>query len=161
MDRKPWMCDDAVNFLASIVVGARVFEYGGGGSSLWLMERAREVVTVDHSSTWAARITKEGQGDVEVILQPDLEKYPREIEGRGEFDVVIVDGRERNECIGAALETVAVQGWVVLDDSERSAYAESKALLGGWRSVVKEGMKSGSLPGQIVKTQTTFYQKPR
>jgi hypothetical protein len=158
----PWMCSEAVIRLEQIVTSARVFEYGSGTSTLWLCNRAHEVVTVEHSPRWAWQVCRGAVGahNLLIVLQRDLERYPHEIEQRGEFDVVIVDGRERVRCIEIAREHVVPEGWLVLDDSERQGYRDGIALLADWPVTVVEGRKAGSKPGQIVHTQTTFYRRP-
>ena len=45
--RQPWWNYTAVNFVETrLRAGARVFEYGGGASTLWLLDRAARVTTI-------------------------------------------------------------------------------------------------------------------
>jgi len=51
--RLPWLTIRAVDFLnREVRSGFRVFEYGGGGSTLFWNSRVKSVVTVEHDSSW-------------------------------------------------------------------------------------------------------------
>jgi hypothetical protein len=50
---QPWMVFRAIDFLdANLKSTDKVFEYGGGGSTLFLVKRVAEVVTVEHNEEW-------------------------------------------------------------------------------------------------------------
>lgn len=52
-DEQPWITYDAINFLKSHVTdNSKIFEYGGGGSTLFFVKRAAEVITVEHDKEW-------------------------------------------------------------------------------------------------------------
>lgn len=58
-DELPWLSFLALDFLEkSIRPGFRVFEYGGGGSTLYFCRRAAEVVTVEDNPGWYATLTQ-------------------------------------------------------------------------------------------------------
>lgn len=52
-DACPWITFDAIEFLNNYLEPThRVFEYGGGGSTLFFLDRCQSVVTVEHDITW-------------------------------------------------------------------------------------------------------------
>ena len=52
-DQQPWLTFQVVDFLrAHLEPNHRVFEYGGGGSTLFFTARASEVHTVEHDKAW-------------------------------------------------------------------------------------------------------------
>jgi len=52
-DRLPWLSFPAIDLMqASLKSNDKVFEYGGGGSSLFFIDRVAEVVTVEHDTEW-------------------------------------------------------------------------------------------------------------
>ncbi len=56
-DQQPWITFPVIDFLKSSVhLNSRVFEYGGGGSTLFFINRAKEVVTVEHDPEWFTRL---------------------------------------------------------------------------------------------------------
>lgn len=55
--RLPWLTFPAIDFLERAARPThRVFEYGGGGSTLFWADRVAEVVTVEHSAEWFAAL---------------------------------------------------------------------------------------------------------
>lgn len=58
-DEQPWITYDAITFLDKHVnLNSSVFEYGGGGSTLFFTKRAREVVTAEHNKEWFELLEK-------------------------------------------------------------------------------------------------------
>lgn len=52
-DEQPWITFDVIDFLKEKVnSNSLVFEYGGGGSTLFFMKKAKEVITVEHNKEW-------------------------------------------------------------------------------------------------------------
>lgn len=52
-DEQPWITFDAIQYLEEKVLAShRVFEFGGGGSTLFFLKRCHEVVTVEHDAKW-------------------------------------------------------------------------------------------------------------
>lgn len=88
----PWMPYGALAFLEEhLPPQAAVFEYGGGGSTLWLARRAAAVTTVEHEEAWHALLAEAlaARGVMNVTL---LRRPPR-LEGPidGDFAVEGVD----------------------------------------------------------------------
>lgn len=55
--RQPWISYPATEFLRSRLSGAQsVFEYGGGGSTLYFLDRGFNVTTAEHNPEWFDRI---------------------------------------------------------------------------------------------------------
>ncbi|MBL7952454.1 MAG: hypothetical protein JNM62_12135 [Flavobacteriales bacterium] len=58
-DRSPWLTFPALDLLGDLVKPTdRVFEYGGGGSTLYWMDHAAEVVTAEHHPEWFVALEK-------------------------------------------------------------------------------------------------------
>jgi hypothetical protein len=49
-----------------------------------------------------------------------IDRYPRET-----FDLILVDGRSRPSCIAHALDRLKKNGYLIIDNSERSYYLQS------------------------------------
>lgn len=189
----PWIPFRARAWLESYLApDMRVFEYGSGGSTLYLARRVKELVSVEHDEDWYALVSRQlataGIRNCRYILrQPEafsgihledgaashctsskrewtglgfdkyvktLAEYPDE-----SFDLVFVDGRARPYCVAEALNKVRRGGYLLLDDSQRSAYDTAKSLLSdhdrldfrgvrpysldpGWSSVWRIGVRS-------------------
>lgn len=51
--KQPWLTFKAIDFISSNIKETdRVFEYGGGGSTLYFLSKVKEVVTVEHDHGW-------------------------------------------------------------------------------------------------------------
>lgn len=60
IDRLPWMTFQSISFLNNkIKEGHLIFEYGGGGSTLFYLDKGAKVITVEHDSNWFDEISKE------------------------------------------------------------------------------------------------------
>jgi predicted O-methyltransferase YrrM len=58
-DRRPWMTFQSVSLLdRNVMAGSRVFEYGGGGSTLYFLDKGADVVTVEHDCEWFERLSR-------------------------------------------------------------------------------------------------------
>lgn len=105
---------------------ARVFEYGAGASTVWLARRARSVVSVEHHAEWHRLLTKK------VAALDNIRLLHRELEGEayvgaiaeaeGPFDMIVVDGRRRTDCLARALPHLKPGGLILFDDSGRRRY---------------------------------------
>lgn len=51
--KQPWITFRAIDFIEQhLSAGAKVFEFGGGGSTLFFLGKASEIVTVEHDEAW-------------------------------------------------------------------------------------------------------------
>jgi hypothetical protein len=111
--------------------GARVFEYGAGASTAWLAQRAAEVVSVEHDSGFVASFREMLKPFNNVVLMEcsiaqGRGSYVEAIRrAGGMFDLIVVDGRHRAACLGAALDQLKPDGIVLFDDSGRKRYREA------------------------------------
>ncbi len=59
VDRQPWITFDAIDVLKKhINHESRVFEFGGGGSTLFFLDRVAEVITAEHNPEWFKNLTE-------------------------------------------------------------------------------------------------------
>ncbi|HEY0863732.1 MAG TPA: hypothetical protein VGD97_06475 [Lacunisphaera sp.] len=135
----PWFSYGAIDFLRDAVrPGHMVFEFGSGGSSVFLARRAQQVQSVENDPAWHAIVTARAQklglanlhcelhafGDEDAHRYAEL-PYFRAIEGR-RFDLIVVDGfcgfstgtygALRPHCFRLALQAVRPGGMIVVDD---------------------------------------------
>lgn len=122
----PWVTLPYIDFIESrLRSSVAVFEYGSGASTLFYAQRVAKVDAVEHDPVWFAKLKLQLPGTARVRLVPlDQDgEYARSIGNWGErYDLVIVDGRDRVNCIRQSIAHLADGGCLVLDDSERSEY---------------------------------------
>lgn len=129
----PWLTYPAISFLESAVHKEMcVFEYGSGASTLWWAERVKHVVACEHSKQWHDLLKPEVPGNASLMfceLVPDGD-YCRSIHSSDEtFDIIVIDGRDRVNCIRQAYSKMKNDGIIILDDSERDRYQPGQDFL--------------------------------
>jgi hypothetical protein len=109
----------------------RVFEFGGGMSTVWYAHYAREIHTVESDYDWYYKIKFELdkyslKGNVmyrqTIANEVELKSaYVQAIyEVPGEFDIIVVDGSFRDECIATALTKIKDGGIIICDNWNQS-----------------------------------------
>lgn len=177
---EPWWNSRAISYLAErLKDGDRVWEWGAGGSTVWLVERAAEVISIEDNAEWARKVQQRCPGaEVRLIGGADsgilrsepafsdhgihfFDEYVTAIDHEPDksLDVVIADGRCRLDCVRHAAPKLRPGGLLVLDDTDRSflsAGLPSMPEVKEWKVVKKSGFKRGS----SYFTETTFLHKP-
>ena len=129
----PWLTYAAIHWLERVLRSHhRAFEFGSGGSTIWLARRVQSVVSVEHDSKWAGIVrgrlsanatlhVAEAWGDG--TEAPEGDPYTGVLRDTDErFDLVLVDGMARNASARLAVDRLAESGMILLDDADRPAY---------------------------------------
>lgn len=111
---------------------ARVLEFGAGGSSIWMARFTNNLVTIEHDPGWAEVVSVVTQGRVDLRLVPEpyhgvCAEFPDEF-----FDLILVDGRNRLDCVKASLRILRPGGVLMIDNAEKAHSAEVYSLLADW-----------------------------
>ena len=122
----PWMTYAATHFLMSrLTPDLSVFEFGSGCSTLFLAQRVKNIISVEYDLEWYKKLSTEVPPNAHLIFQEqDIDgDYCRTItKQQHKFDIIVVDGRDRVNCIKQSLLAISEQGVVILDDSNRKKY---------------------------------------
>lgn len=187
-DGNPWITFSGIDFLDSnLTKEDKVFEYGIGGSTIFLAKRVKKVVSVEHDPEWHTavmkRLEEEKLSNVishsikfncqvqEELVEPknynnyhsshglDFQEYVNCIDNYPDnyFDLVVIDGRARPSCIKKALPKVKSQKYLLLDNSDRSHYQLAIKDLLGKWN---RFTFEGPTPYLQWFTQTSIWQKP-
>jgi predicted O-methyltransferase YrrM len=149
----PWLCRRAVDFFESILKPeARVIEHGAGGSTLWLANRVKQVISIEHNPGWAQKIIDYMLDNVTIVAE-----IPASSET---FDIFFIDGDrlERADCLRLANQFVKPGGWVVLDNANHDEYKNERASLHAQGFVLKERYNA-NMPGRTSYCITEFWQR--
>lgn len=120
----------AIEDFLSITPKAKVFEWGAGGSTEWLASKGAEVTSVEHDRRWAEKV---GTAAKVLLLNVPDPLYVRSIcSSVDAYDLVVVDGRRRVDCVIRGAPFVAKGGMLVLDDSQRDRYKPALRYLDAW-----------------------------
>lgn len=129
----PWLSYPAIAFLKDrIKPDFQVFEYGAGASTLWFARQVRSVVSCEHEEAWFKRVQQMTAGltNVELFFVPLAEGYSTKIQDyKKQFDVIVIDGRQRNQCAMNSLEALNDRGVLLFDNADRAAYQEGITFL--------------------------------
>ncbi|MDB9447419.1 FkbM family methyltransferase [Anabaena sp. CS-542/02] len=156
----PWYTYPAIEFIEDKVKGDfLVFEFGSGHSTLWWGERVKEVISVESDGGWFKEINQQMPGNVKLNLESDEGKYADFILSYPDeyFDVIIVDGINRNRCLENSLSKVKEDGLIIFDNTDVYHYDSSLRLL------LSQGYKRidfwGLIPGYVYKNCTSVFFK--
>lgn len=151
----PWMNYSIVSILEKrLMKDFNLFEFGSGYSTLFYSRLVKMVHSVEYDKEWYAQIQKRVPENVKLTFLPnDIDgDYCRVVKlDHEKYDVVIVDGRDRVNCVKQSIDCLSEGGVIVLDDSDRARYqsaisfAESK----GFRVLEFEGLKPGKFEESV------------
>jgi hypothetical protein len=176
----PWFTFGATNLLANILKNAGkdffIFEYGSGSSTRYIENFDVQLVSVEHDAIYYSKLVtqlKKRETKYKLIVpelniqnevykssvneQLNFEKYVKSVNEYDEIDMVIVDGRARVACCYEAWKRIKVDGWLILDDSERLAYKNAIDFILIDKPEVYRYY--GSCPGVSYMKETLIFRK--
>jgi len=159
----PWYTYPAIAYLGHLEFShCRVFEYGCGNSTRWWSERAKLVVSIEHSDGWASEVRPLCGANVTIKVR-NGEEYSRAIIDEGErWDVIVIDGEERETCSAVAVEYLAEGGVLILDNSDWYSLACSKLRDAGLLQVDFHGFSPiNGYPGTTSIFLSRDFRGPR
>jgi hypothetical protein len=177
-EAKPWIPFAATNWLDHYLNRNRkVFEWGSGGSTIFLSERAAQVFSIEHDKKWYTVVSKalaqhgitncsyqlhEPRPVVRTSSALDEQQSSRfiyddyyagttvheyveaiDVHPDHSFDLVLVDGRVRTECIQHALSKIRVGGHLMLDNSNNADTADMVRKLHSYPHTEFRGIAPG------------------
>lgn len=125
----------------------RVLEWGAGVSSVVypkLLAEGSVWIAVETDINWVQQVNRCAPGCVVIIYVPEWPSmaYVEPFKTQGPFDVVLVDGKRRPDCIEAAKTMLKPGGVILLHDAQREEY---HAACEGLRREVIEGSETDHL----------------
>lgn len=161
-DPIPWFTYPAYEFIKRrINKEMSVFEYGCGASTLWWASEVKLVVSCEHDKQWYENIHSKIPENVNLIYA-ELEyggDYSKKIsEYERNFDVLVIDGRDRVNCALNSLQALKLEGVIIWDNSDREEYREGYDFLriNGFKKLEFVGLT----PIVSFKTETGIFYRP-
>lgn len=158
----PWMNFPVVQFLEErLTPDLNLFEFGSGFSTFFYASRVRALTSLEYDQKWFAVVKSQVPDNVKLIFkEKDVDgDYCRAIGLTGErYDVVIVDGRDRVNCVKQSVLFLSPRGVILLDDSQRDYYQNGIdfAKNKGFRALNLEGLKAS---GSGIDRSTILYRE--
>ena len=179
----PWWTYDAINEIEAFLTthpNARVLEFGSGASTVWLGHRAGSVKSIEHDSDWYNLVKQRVRlfSNVEIVLRkpevamPDgkytsakggfkglsFRNYVCEAKnGSNPYDLIIIDGRARNDCFEIAKLHLVDGGLILFDNTLRKRYRD--AILASDGNACHFPGRVPSLPYRDETSLISFPQK--
>lgn len=155
----PWFVYSAVEFIEERLPGdSLVFEYGSGNSTFWWAERSANVHSVEHNTLWKEKVKSTEPDNVQLLHRKLGEGYESSVLNSGEFyDVIILDGRNRDKCLGHSLKALSERGVILFDDSNWEKYQKTISYLRsfGFRQMPFRGM----CPIEFRESETSIFYR--
>jgi SAM-dependent methyltransferase len=155
----PWMTYPFIDFISDrLRPDMEIFEYGSGNSTLWFADRVKRVDAIEHDEKWYKIMKQRIPNNVNLYFikldyDGEYSRFPLNLNKK--YDIIIIDGRDRVNCIKISIKCLKPEGVIVLDDSERPQYLE------GIRFLLNEGFRKidfwGISPGVFYKKCTTIF----
>jgi hypothetical protein len=157
----PWVTLPFIDFIVErLTLDMSLFEYGTGASTQFYASRTKRVDSVEHDADWYALLQTCLPANARVRLVPldETGSYARACsDWATDYDLIVVDGRDRVNCMRSSLTSLAARGCLILDDSERDQYVDGcdSMILAGFRRLDFWGMA----PGLTYKKCTTLFYR--
>ena len=129
MTLKPYMPQNEIAIIDLLVHALRpkrVLEYGAGGSTVrWSRSRhVEEWISVEHNAEWYRKVGMEAGDRVKLLTGSEntADLYYDAPGIHGYFDLILVDGLWRVECVRESVKRLQPWGVVLLHDAGRHDY---------------------------------------
>lgn len=130
----PWYTYPAIRFLQERVQsGMNVFEFGSGNSTLWWADRVKSVTSVEHDQNWSEIVKNRIPENVlykrlDLVEGGEYSQFAKS-SGRGPFDIVAIDGRDRVNCALNCMSELKDDGVIIFDNADRRRYRHAHSVL--------------------------------
>jgi hypothetical protein len=157
----PWLTFDSIREIEKrLSPGSQIFEYGAGHSTVYWAEKDLNIVLVEDNPDWFKMVegVLRGRPKVKVCFESAPDKYVNFISLFSEpFDVVIVDGSHRKQCVRGALSKLKPGGLLVVDNTDWHWFQKDETLVpASWEKMVFPG--PAPFIGHL--SETTLWLKP-
>lgn len=122
----PWFTYPAISFITPrIRANMKVFEFGSGASTLWWAQRVRKVVACEHYASWVEKLRAQAPANVtihHVELVPNGDYCRTAARSDEQFDIIVIDGRDRVNCALNSIGSLKPGGVIIWDNADRDKY---------------------------------------
>ena len=159
MEPVAWFTYPAIDFLEGISKKEwNVFEWGSGNSTKWWAKRVRSVTAIEDDEKWYQEVSKSLPINAHISFKHGgeyvecINEYPDE-----SFDVIVVDGSQRNATARACTKKVKHDGIIIFDNSDMQSHDEGQIFLdeSGFSRLDFWGL----VPSYLYKNCTSVYFK--
>ena len=148
MRKSPWITDGALSFIENFInsfvqkhdIFPNILEFGSGASTIYFAKKSSSIISFEHDEAWYQQVNElmPKHDCAKIFLHPrPYSKNIKDISEFGPFDIIIIDGRDRFQCLKECvnLNLLSSSGAYLLDNTERvlakeEGYANMFSVLG-------------------------------
>jgi SAM-dependent methyltransferase len=124
----PWFTYSSVHFFQQkLKQSFNVLEFGSGNSTIWFANKVKNVLSIEGNPEFYEknknRIGKHHNVDY-VLIEDDNHYFEVPLKYTNEFDIIVIDGKQRVACVKNSLKALKKGGVIIWDDTERIDYKE-------------------------------------
>ena len=118
----PWFTYPSIEYLQQINLrDATILEWGMGNSTLFFAKRCLNIYSIEHNESWFNAINGSMPANATAFLTSTGDEYINRAFSIGKkFDIIIVDGINRADCLNAAMQLHKEDGLIIFDNSDRN-----------------------------------------
>lgn len=164
-----WLTPPVTEFVTKLltsITNAKVLEFGAGCSTAFFAQYTTNLISIEHSAKWHQVVQDYLiKNKLQVDLRLVISNYYQECDNlpTNYFDLILIDGQHRMNCLRAARSLIKPGGVIILDDSQmRAKYLIANDIMQDWPQTQVTGIKGNPLdPNEEIKTSTaTWWIKP-
>lgn len=135
----PWFTYPAFEYINSLdLKNKTVFEWGSGHSTVYWSKKCKSVTSVEDNKEWYEKISRflNRHKNVNLIFSQDKEEYLDSIKAtKLSYDLIIIDGSYRIECLKKAAGLINDGGFIIFDNSDWYEKSINKIINNGWLKI--------------------------
>ncbi len=152
----PWYTYPAIEYVKQLDLRDRViFEYGSGYSTIFYARRCRQIISVEDNRRWWETIRQQVPANGQILLAETPVEYVNAIlKTETLFDIIIIDGSHRDQCLRLAPQKLKPDGLIIMDNSDACVGCAEILRAGDYLQVDMAGF--GPLNGYVWATSFFF-----
>lgn len=101
-----------------------VLEFGSGASSQYFSRKVKYIVSIENDRDWYNKLLADKPENLTLILAETRDSYINIQQQDMRFDLVLVDGEFREECLFKSIKYLSERGVILLDDTNADEFSQ-------------------------------------